>query len=29
VIVTFDDGKISREVVMPMGGVRATDSLLP
>jgi hypothetical protein len=29
VIVTFEDGKISREVVMPMGGVRATDSLLP
>ena len=29
VIVTFDEGKISREVVMPMGGVRATDDLLP
>jgi hypothetical protein len=29
VIVTFEDGKISREVVVPMGGVRATDSLLP
>jgi hypothetical protein len=29
VIVTFEDGKVSREVVIPMGGVRATDDLLP
>jgi hypothetical protein len=29
VIVTFDDGKIVREVVIPMDGVRATDDLVP
>ena len=29
VIVTFDGRRISREVVMPMEGVRATDDLLP
>lgn len=29
VIVTFEDGKILREVVIPMKGVRATDDLLP
>jgi hypothetical protein len=29
VIVTFDEGKISRDFVMPMEGVRATDDLLP
>ena len=29
VIVTFEGDKISREVVIPMGGVRATDDLLP
>ena len=28
VIVTFEDGKISREVVFEMGGVRATDDML-
>ena len=29
VIVTFEDGRIAREVVIPMDGVRATDDLLP
>jgi len=29
VIVTFEGDKISREVVIPMEGVRATDDLLP
>lgn len=29
VIVTLEDGKISREVIIPMGGVRANDDLLP
>jgi hypothetical protein len=29
VIVTFEGGRISREVVMSMEGVRATDDLLP
>lgn len=28
VIVTFEDGKIAREVVFEMGGVRATDDML-
>jgi hypothetical protein len=28
VIVTFEDGKISRELVFEMGGVRATDDML-
>lgn len=29
VIVSFEGGKIAREVLIPMGGVRATDDMLP